>query len=264
MIKEYFEHLRRQFHTATGGKKRRFEDELFPANPWDGVEETEESTRQELRSYQRDEKSEALQSLKTFVANEGEEALGEGRKVQFSGGEIVQKLNPEDPPYKIAETAPSLEKNKVLVLALGELLAKDEDPAKVEEVNLMLTKMLSAMKLTTDEVVRKPSLRYYVNDEETEKSQLVVDRMMSFIYRHQVKYVLAFGALEARCLLGKRVRLASIHGKMLARTIQYDDGTEYTFTVVPVFHPEYLRVNPQMRQTTWSDLQQVMTQLGKA
>lgn len=255
-MKSHFEHLRQQLSNESN-KVPRFEEELFPPCPWDIIESTEENVKKEVDSYRVAEKLETIQALAQFVEEQGE------KKVEFPGGEIRHKIDNVEEDYIFSSPAPAKEAPPVNVLVLGDLLERGDDVSKAEEVNLMLSKMISAMKFSDGEVARKPSLRYYIDEENIERSDEVIQRMMQFIYRKQIQVVLAFGALEARSLLGRRVRLASIHGKLLSKTLRFSDGTEHKFIIVPVFHPEYLRVNPQMRQTTWQDLQGVMRFLGK-
>ena len=33
--------------------------------------------------------------------------------------------------------------------------------------------------------------------------------------------------------------------------------------MVPIFHPDFLKINPKMKRTAWDDLQKVMRMIGK-
>ena len=262
-MKSYFKHLR-----AKDAKQdlSTFEQALFPPCPWEYFEEAERSSVEVLESYKTSEKLETLQSLAAFVSTSAE-----APKVSFPGGEISQRLTIED-DFVISANAPALETPTHRVLALGDLMEKEGDREKVDEVNAMITRMLSAMKMQPEEWVRKPSLRYFIgddgdsadNEEQRKRTADVTQRLFQFIYKKQIEVVLAFGAVETRALLGRRVRLASIHGKFLRKTIKFSDQVTHSFIIIPLFHPEYLRVNPSMRQTVWADLQEVMGFLGKA
>lgn len=270
MIKAQFEILR-SLDTNQSNLRGTFEEAILPRCPWVYYQSAVETNQSQIESYRSTEKFETLKSLATYVEKSAEVNETGSAKVSFPGGEITQSLTRED-DITLPIASPAVESQVYRVLCLGDLLAeKEEDKSKAEEVNSMISRMVSAMKLGASEWQRKPSLRYYIHDdgdgiqeEQKLRNEQVIHRLFQFIARHQIEVVLAFGAVEARSLLGRRVRLASIHGKFLSKTINFSDGKSHSFLVVPLFHPEYLRVNPQMRQTVWNDLQQVMVFLAKS
>ena len=57
---------------------------------------------------------------------------------------------------------------------------------------------------------------------------------------------------------GKGYIGSNIHGQFFEK--QYGDTA---FSLMPVFHPDFLVINPNMKRTAWADLQKVMERVGK-
>jgi len=83
------------------------------------------------------------------------------------------------------------------------------------------------------------------------------------IFLLQPKMVISFGALATQMMLGKKEKLADIHGKFFSRQYDFESGEKRKFTLVPIFHPEYLLLNPTMKKTAWVDLKKVMEFLSQ-
>ena len=126
----------------------------------------------------------------------------------------------------------------------------------------LLGKMIGAMKLFGNEYYR------FSLDEELES---VVDlaynlenpttaslNLLNFINEKKPKTVVSLGATVTNILLGKREKLSTIHGQFFEK--QYGDTA---FSLMPVFHPDFLVINPNMKRTAWADLQKVMERVGK-
>ena len=126
----------------------------------------------------------------------------------------------------------------------------------------LLGKMILAMKLKGEEFYR------FAMDEELDS---VVDlaknlespteatlTLLNFINQKKPKVVVSLGATVTNILLGKREKLSTIHGQFFEK--QYGDTA---FSLIPVFHPDFLVINPNMKRTAWADLQKVMERVGK-
>ena len=126
----------------------------------------------------------------------------------------------------------------------------------------LLGKMILAMKLKGAEFYR------FAMDEELDS---VVDlannlenptaaslQLLNFIIEKKPKVVVSLGATVTNILLGKREKLSTIHGQFFEK--QYGDTA---FSLMPVFHPDFLVLNPNMKRTAWADLQKVMERVGK-
>lgn len=264
-MKDHFDRLRDisvKFDSKDLEYSSCFESALFPLPPWEL--ETAEEVLPISTGAERSEKEKTIVSLEKFVEKETKNIpVGEEKKVTFAGGEVAISTTACEIVHQLQGSAPDLVSNKLLAVFLGDLIPSDENDEKVNQINGTLSRMISAMNLSDGEFERKSSLRYAIDEDDEVKSKEVIDQFFTYIYSHQIKVVLTFGGLDSRSLIGKRDRLARIHGKFIQKKISFSDGTSYLFNIVPIFHPAYLRVNPKMKKTTWEDLQRVMRFLNK-
>lgn len=126
----------------------------------------------------------------------------------------------------------------------------------------LLGRMIAAMKLSGNEF-----FRYHLNEElenitdlagNLENPDQATRELFKFIEEKRPKVVVSLGATITNILLGKREKLSGIHGQFFEKTIG-----DSTFNLMPVFHPEFLLINPNMKRTAWIDLQKVMERIGK-
>ena len=115
----------------------------------------------------------------------------------------------------------------------------------------ILEKMAFAMKLSKEEF---KLLEY--SSEALESNPR--DEIKELVLQTKPKVVITFGAVMTNFILDKEERLSKVHGKFFPKLY---DG--YQTQVVPVFHPGFLIINPNMKRTAWMDLQKVMDFLGK-
>ncbi len=126
----------------------------------------------------------------------------------------------------------------------------------------LLGKMIMAMKLSGAEFSR------LILDEELEGVEDLTEnlahpntssqKLFSTIKDKKPKIVVSLGATVTNILLGKREKLSGIHGQFIEKSID-----DCLFTLVPIFHPEFLMINPNMKRAAWIDLQKVMERIGK-
>lgn len=147
------------------------------------------------------------------------------------------------------------------------------DPASLSEVLFvgdnyagtgddLLGKMISAMKLTGNEFYR------FSMDEELEDVHLLAknleepnaatQKLLAIILEKRPKVVVSLGATVTNILLGKREKLSTIHGQFFEKRVG-----ECVYSLMPLFHPDFLNINPNMKRTAWIDLQKVMERVGK-
>ena len=131
----------------------------------------------------------------------------------------------------------------------------------------ILNRMVQAMNL--------PSLKWYVSyllkcnrlDLDLNLKKEIINTCFSNlkneIFLLQPKVVISFGALATQMMLGKKEKLADIHGKFFHQQYDYIGGEKREFTLVPIFHPEYLLLNPSMKKTAWVDLKKVIEFLSQ-
>lgn len=130
----------------------------------------------------------------------------------------------------------------------------------------LLGKMIGAMKLSSSEFVRLSfnealddilDLEKNLKDPSAETNELY-----KTIIENKPEIVVSLGATITNILLGRREKLSGIHGQFVDKTITVD-SISHTFTLMPLFHPDFLVINPNMKRTAWIDLQKVMERIGK-
>ena len=126
----------------------------------------------------------------------------------------------------------------------------------------LLGKMIAAMKLTDLEFYR-----YQMEEEldsvvdltkNLEAPSLATQRLLKVIAEKRPKVVVSLGATVTNILLGRREKLSAIHGQFFEKK---EDACVYS--LMPIFHPDFLIINPNMKRTAWIDLQKVMERIGK-
>jgi len=180
-----------------------------------------------------------------------EEILQVERRTEIPA-EIVKIIEPE----KKIELNASLAQTEVLFV--GDTY-KNNPNSEGED---LLGKMISAMKLTGKEFKR-----FSLDPNLEEVSDLVGNQqspneatlsLLNCISECRPRVVVALGAIVTNILLGRREKLSTIHGQFFE--IKAND---WNYSLLPVFHPDYLIINPNMKRTAWSDLQKVMERVGK-
>jgi len=170
-----------------------------------------------------------------------------------------------------------LDKNAVPILDFSKKIISDYSPLVffvgdfprhgeqkgcfLEAQHELLLNMIKAMRLEKDE--------YYLSlvFKCAPCSPLSIDEMLKNCAAHieqeinqlRPKVVISLGALATCSLLKQKKRLAEVHGQFLT----IDTGLENPFHLVPLFHPEYLLINPKMKQTAWNDMKKVMNFIGR-
>jgi uracil-DNA glycosylase family 4 len=132
--------------------------------------------------------------------------------------------------------------------------------------NDLLGKMIQAMKLQVGEFNRITFSEAF--DDITDLSEnlnnpsIETIELMDQIKKFKPLIVVSLGATITNVILGKREKLSSIHGEFFEKSIGLE-GEEFKFKVMPIFHPDFLLINPNMKRTAWIDLQKVMERIGK-
>jgi len=165
--------------------------------------------------------------------------------------EIAPKITPNKTQVAVAKTG--------LASLIEVLFVGDSFNGEGED---LLGKMIGAMKLSGTEFYRHP-----MEDELDEVNDLVknqenpspaTQKLLNIIFEKRPKVVVSLGATVTNILLGKREKLSTIHGQFFER-----QSNSYHYSLMPIFHPDFLIINPNMKRTAWIDLQKVMEQIGK-
>lgn len=125
----------------------------------------------------------------------------------------------------------------------------------------LLHKMITAMKLLPEEYKRIPldtELEQVDFDDSAYANQPSYKRLIALINNEAPVFVISLGAIVTNCLISRREKMSTIHGKYFKL-----NANDYEYQLMPLFHPEFLLINPNMKRTAWIDLQKVMQSLGK-
>ncbi len=206
------------------------------------------------------ERKQVLQSLGRFV-EEQSETKG---SVTFPGGEAkikaeagIDKINldelniksEQEGDYPLFVEALS---QQTKVLFLGDR-PKDFDPEAPHSD--LLSKMIAAMKLSENTYCRV----FIEKDQELGTAQW--HQVLNKLDKHKEIIVVCLGAVATNIILGKKERLSRVHGKEVSLLVQ-NKGNETTIKAFPIFHPDILQINPNMKRSAWLDLQKVMEALS--
>jgi hypothetical protein len=130
----------------------------------------------------------------------------------------------------------------------------------------LLGKMIVAMKLRPGEFNRVAFNEKLedVNDLAKNLTGPSVEtvELLEQINKFKPNIVVSLGATVTNILLGKREKLSGIHGQFFDKTLNLNNES-YSYQIMPIFHPDFLVINPNMKRTAWIDLQKVMERLGK-
>jgi hypothetical protein len=120
-----------------------------------------------------------------------------------------------------------------------------------EETSVLFSKMIHAMKLSSQDYAIGP-INFLQADGMDYRFELAMLRP---------QMVMTLGATSTNDLLNMLERLNNIHGKFFARKILSSEQP-HEFLVMPLFNPEFLRINPSMKKTAWEDMQKAMKKIG--
>lgn len=116
----------------------------------------------------------------------------------------------------------------------------------------LLHKMILAMHLKHDAVLRVPF------NENTDTRQ----ELLAAITKNRPQIVVSLGAVVTNILLQKKEKLSTIHGQLIPQEGN-EETNSWNYLLMPLFHPDFLLINPNMKRTAWNDLQKIMEFLKK-
>lgn len=206
------------------------------------------------------EKSKVFSALDKFVSDKTSDSGS--KEVNFPGGKIVKKDDQQGMVIDLSEikdTKPAYwvdESNveNLKVIFVGEQPKDFSEEAKNSD---LLSKMISAMKLADGSFSRI----FLEKDKEEAKGQW--NSCLQKVSTLNEVVVVSLGAMATNVILGRKERLSRIHGQEFTLIAQ-SDQKESTLSVYPVFHPDILQINPNMKRSAWMDLQKVMQKLGQS
>lgn len=245
-----------------------------------GVQETEANSSDTKTT----EKKQVLDSFKEFTKQEAK-----GDRVSFPGGEVVirpsiaEVMNGEELQTHFngcVKCAPAFIENRLMVfheikntgikvLFVGDIHKSPKNTETMSqvftgEVRDLLLKMIKAMKLTENDYALSLLVKCPVLKDQNLPAMVecCLENVKMEIAYYKPQVVITLGALATSSLLGNKERLSSIHGEFFDKSLDLSSGITHKYKLVPLFHPEFLFINPNMKKTTWDDMQKVMKFLG--
>ncbi len=124
----------------------------------------------------------------------------------------------------------------------------------------MLVRMLAAINLPLEEVYITNVLKCSVAADVQPREEYV-NACMSYLQRQisatSPELICTMGTLAARTLLRQPHSLSKLRGQF--HTYLTTDGVN--IPLLSTYHPEYLLKNPEMKNATWEDLQEIQKRL---
>jgi uracil-DNA glycosylase family 4 len=265
-------------------KEQSFADAIFPAAQWcdSSTNKSEQSDTMPVSA----EKKQVLESLESFATKKLEDSATES--VNLETVSITKKVDlPDDYDDFLVNNCEKFTADEFLELAAdSSALAIEqrfstgrvEHPERVriiflsdiflnhekadnefdvffkEETADLFSRMVKAMKLSEDEFLISA-----VNISDDVPNEFLEEEMAYF----SPEIIMTLGASASQKVLSIKQRLSTIHGNFYEKGIGYIDNTCLKLTVCPIFHPEFLRINPTMKKAAWADMQKVMKKLHK-
>ena len=137
----------------------------------------------------------------------------------------------------------------------------------------LLEKMAGAMRLKNGFAISRSlklpvegksnDLFEVVEKEEVENQEEWLKLFLEEVELFKPQFVISLGAVPTNLLLQKRERLSQVHGKFFPRGFKLSSGMTHNVLICPIFHPEFLLINPNMKRTAWMDLKKVMSHFQK-
>jgi hypothetical protein len=203
------------------------------------------------------EKSKVFSALDKFV--DEKMATSSDGAVKFPGGKITKKESQESTVISLddhSDHSPAMwvdeyDPKQLNVIFVGEM-PKDFNEEEIQ--GDLLSKMILAMKLSPKSYTRV----FFEKDKEVALTQW--NEVLKRVSDQDEVIVISLGAMATNVILGRKERLSRIHGQEFQLNLQ-SSAKETKLVVFPVFHPDILQINPNMKRSAWLDLQKVMKRL---
>lgn len=201
------------------------------------------------------EKSRTLESFKEFAHKKIEEAPA--AKISFSGGEVALKEGTvlgRKITISSDVAKPIWSNTSLKIIFYGEASKLNSNSEQADQrAGELLEKMVAAMQLGRECVASFLSA----------KEDDTFDEFMSGVFHSKPDFVVALGAVATNILLGRKEKLTRVHGQFFPLKLNLQDE-QHEVRLMPLFHPDFLLINPNMKRTAWLDLQKIMSELNDA
>lgn len=247
-----------------------YSEELFNVEPYFLKKDVKEKTEVSLTpcttesidsdakpkevSEKHGEKVDLLKNFSKFVESKVEKT---GKPFRFPGGEIQVQEDSHSKDKVIVQEAQFDQSvfvdpisDSLKVLFIGE---SPKDFKAKEPRSSLLYKMIQAMNLQEGEFSR-----VFLDPSMPE----LWPNCLALIWDKIPQVIVSLGAYGTNHLLKKKEKLSKIHGKKHPIEVEYNEQVK-NITVFPLFHPDILTINPNMKRSAWIDLQEIMKFLDK-
>lgn len=153
---------------------------------------------------------------------------------------------------------------KIRLLIIGHWLSKDGGgPGQTvfgHEEDQMLARMLNAIHLPMEEVFVTNVIKCKVGEGVQPQAEHI-DACSSYLHRQIAaiapELICTMGMVAAKTLL----RLSQPLSRLRGRFYSYKSTGGVEIPLLPTYHPGYLLQNPEMKNATWQDLQEIQKRL---
>lgn len=201
------------------------------------------------------EKEQIVESLSEYVQKETEKL--DTDVLNFQGGE-VKDISPTKSINLGNSDSSILRTHKIIFIT--DYAYEEEKVLKTESDDLF-NKMVKAMGLV-DEDYLVLSLCHIDEKENLFEKQEIKQNLLDRIVENSPLVIVSMGMTATRYLLERKERLTKVRGQFFNRLINKGLENEINFKIIPIFHPDFLLINPSMKSTTWTDLKSVMKEIG--
>lgn len=144
----------------------------------------------------------------------------------------------------------------------------DADKKPNEKQVELIHNMAKAMNFLPDDYEIISLSNSYFDRDDLEKinplEEIELKNIIQKIYKYRPRIIYSLGANITNFFLKRREKLSVLHGNVVEiRFIAPNREKVFQTLVMPLFHPELLIINPNMKRTTWIDLQKSLPFIGK-
>ncbi len=200
------------------------------------------------------EKNKVFSSLDKYV--DEKIAARPDSAVKFSAEEITKKESISISCEDIKEEHPALWVDEYTIESLKTIFVgeRPKDFNEDEPQADLLSKMVVAMKLKANSFTR------VFLEKDKQVASLQWNQVLNKVSPLEDVVIVSLGAMATNLILGRKERLSRIHGQEFQLILEGGER-ETKLAIFPVFHPDILQINPNMKRSAWLDLQKVMKRL---
>ncbi len=128
------------------------------------------------------------------------------------------------------------------------------------EIDSLISKMTKAMNLNSGDLYRTLLIKCALKNSDIDEESYVENCLAHFydeVLLVRPKVIVTLGAMATHTLLNVRERMSLIQGEFYPYKIE-QSGKSYECSLMPIYHPELLLINPEMIRIVWQSLQKVM------